>query len=119
MPKLKCKVEQCAYNYDWLCRKNYIDVDGPSSRNKKETTCKNYLFKDVDTYKYEFASFVDSPKAITEVYCDAINCVFEKGQKCYADRIEINNVTGETKANYKDGSKKDITYCQTFESKDY
>ena len=27
MPKLKCKVEQCIYNYDWLCGKNYIDVD--------------------------------------------------------------------------------------------
>ena len=39
MPKLKCKVEQCIYNYDWLCGKNYIDVDGPDAKTKKETRC--------------------------------------------------------------------------------
>ena len=29
MPKLQCKVNQCAHNADGLCAKNYIDVDGP------------------------------------------------------------------------------------------
>ena len=31
MPKLKCKVDQCAYNKTGLCAKNYIDVDGPEA----------------------------------------------------------------------------------------
>jgi hypothetical protein len=43
MPKLKCKVENCAYNYDWLCKKNFIDVDGPSSKCKSQTACMGYL----------------------------------------------------------------------------
>ena len=46
MPKLKCKVEQCIYNYDWLCAKNYIDVDGPTARCKNDTCCKSYEPKD-------------------------------------------------------------------------
>ena len=58
MPKLQCKVNQCAHNADGLCAKNYIDVDGPESHNKKETSCKSYLLKDVDTYNYEFAEMV-------------------------------------------------------------
>lgn len=36
MPKLQCKVNQCAHNADGLCAKNYIDVDGPESHNKKK-----------------------------------------------------------------------------------
>ena len=59
MPKLKCKVDQCAYNKTGLCAKNYIDVDGPEASSKKETSCKSYLFKDVETsYDYEFATMI-------------------------------------------------------------
>ena len=43
MPKLKCKAENCAYNYDWLCRKNFIDVDGVDSKCKEQTCCCSYL----------------------------------------------------------------------------
>ena len=39
MPKLQCKVNQCAHNASGLCAKNYIDVDGPEAHNKKETFC--------------------------------------------------------------------------------
>ena len=67
---------------------------------------------------FEFAEFKEPPKINTEVYCDAVNCVFEKDQKCYADRIEIKNITNEKHVNYKQANRKDITHCQTFESKD-
>ena len=36
MPKLKCKAENCAYNYDWLCKKSFIDVDGVESKTKMQ-----------------------------------------------------------------------------------
>lgn len=118
MPKLKCKVEQCAHNKDGLCAKNYIDVDGPEANNKKETCCKSYLFKDVDTFDYEFATMDASPTLQTEVYCDAIKCVYEKGQRCYADRIEISNVNEKTPAEYQKSHKSGVTQCKTFEPRD-
>ena len=118
MPKLKCSVEQCAFNQNSLCRKSNIDIDGPLSKTKKETSCKNYIYKDVDTLNYEFAKFDETPSAHTEVFCDAVNCVFEKDQKCYADKIEIKNVTNQQKPKYKEANNKQITHCQTFESKD-
>lgn len=119
MPKLKCKVEQCIYNYDWLCGKNYIDVDGPDAKNKRDTCCKSYVCKDVDTLNYEFATLGGvTPKAMTEVYCDATNCVFEKGQRCYADRIEVKNVNDELKIDIDKGKSPEVTNCQTFECKD-
>lgn len=118
MPKLKCKVEQCAYNYDWLCSKNYIDVDGTDAVRKSDTCCKSFLFKDVETLNYEFARMDGYPQAKTEVYCDVVSCVFEKGQRCYADRIEIINEGEIESLNYKDGSRPQITLCKTFECKD-
>lgn len=114
MPKLKCQVEQCIYNYDWLCRKNYIDVDGPLAKNKKDTFCNSYECAN-GNHNVEFASFDDIPSIMTEVYCDATNCVFEKGQRCYADRIEIKNVNGKLQVNANAGIDPKVTSCQTFE----
>ena len=119
MPKLKCKVDQCAYNKTGLCAKNYIDVDGPEASSKKETSCKSYLFKDVETsYDYEFATMDSNPSLQTEVYCDATQCVYEKGQRCYADRIEISNVDETTAKDYKKSQKPSVTECKTFEPRD-
>ena len=47
------------------------------------------------------------PSIHTEIYCDAVNCVYEKNQKCFADRVEILN-DGKT-------DKEHYTHCQTFE----
>ncbi len=118
MPKLKCKVDQCAHNKSGLCSKNYIDVDGPEANNKKETSCRSYLFKDVDTYEYEFATMDKEATLQTEVYCDAVKCVYEKGQRCYADRIEIANVNEDSEHSYKHSQKPGVTECKTFEPRD-
>ena len=55
----------------------------------------------------EFATFEGAPSINTEIYCDAVNCVYEKNQKCYADRVEIIS-------DNKDKNKRS-THCQTFE----
>ena len=114
MPKLKCHVNQCVHYSEGMCSKHYIDVDGPNANTKKETCCKSYLLKDSDIYNYEFAEITSSPDVQTEVYCDAINCVYEKGQRCFADRIEIANITnGNVKT-----ENSSVTHCKTFEPVD-
>ena len=78
-----------------------------------------YLFKDVETsYDYEFATMDSNPSLQTEVYCDATQCVYEKGQRCYADRIEISNVDETTVKDYKKSQKPSVTECKTFEPRD-
>lgn len=108
MPRLNCKVENCAYNYNKLCKKNYIDVDGPFSKTKDDTCCNSFCdCDDVRNIDTEFATFDKAANIKTEIYCDATNCVYEKGQRCYADHVEI--------LKCKDGHDKQITHCQTFE----
>ena len=107
MPKLKCKADNCAYNYDWLCKKSFIDVDGVESKTKTQTACMSYRNISDTKKDVEFASFDGKPSINTEIYCDAVNCVYEKNQKCYADRVEI-------LADNNDLNKRS-THCQTFE----
>ena len=114
MPKLNCKVSQCAHYMEGLCSKNYIDVDGPLANKKQETSCKSYLYKDIDTYEYEFATMDFTPTLQTEVYCDATQCVYEKNQRCYADRIEISNVSSKDHS-VKKTNNTGVTHCKTFE----
>lgn len=102
MPKLKCKAENCAFNYDWLCRKNSVDIDGMSSKCKVDTCCSSFAEGNDSRIFAEFASFEETPKLQKEVYCDAINCVYERNQKCCADKIEITNNNA-------------TTFCSTFE----
>ncbi len=107
MPKLKCKAENCSYNYDWLCKKSFIDVDGINSKTKSQTACMSYRNAEDNSKDVEFAVFEGVPSINTEIYCDAVNCVYEKNQKCYADRVEIIS-------DNKDKNKRS-THCQTFE----
>ena len=116
MPKLKCKVNQCAHYNDGLCSKNYIDVDGPMSQTKKDTSCKSYLYKGNDLYDYEFSKLDQTPSLQTEVYCDAVKCVYEKGQRCYADKIEIENINTSSKNLCTNDQ--GVTHCKTFEPRD-
>lgn len=60
----------------------------------------------------------NNPSLQTEVYCDAINCVYEKGQRCYADRIEIANVDSEQSERISNLENQKPTHCKTFEPRD-
>ena len=115
MPKVKCNVLNCRYNYDLLCSKKNIDVDGIDSKNKLDTQCSSYEYLNHDNYNVEFAKMENEPTPQTEVYCDVIKCVFERGQRCHADRIVIK--TTETKKDHNKHTKT-TTHCETFESKD-
>lgn len=105
MPKLKCTVENCAHNYDYECKKRAIDVEGECSRCKEDTECVSYIERTKDANDTEFAKMSENSRLETEVYCDVDNCVYEKNDKCTADRVEI---VGCNRCNKK-------TNCHTFE----
>ena len=114
MPKLKCDVKECKYNYETMCSKIAIDVDGIDSKNKYDTKCSSFVCRSNDDLNYEFAKFENKPTPTTQVYCDVIKCVFERGQKCYADRIVIKHLNNGTT----NPPLSTITHCETFESID-
>lgn len=114
MPKLKCEVYQCKYNYNNNCSKKTIDIDGVNSKCKSDTTCASFEYRSDNSYNYEFATLEKPLEQKTEVFCDVVQCVFERGQKCCADRIVIKNLPNKN-AQLTNNL---VTHCHTFESKD-
>lgn len=108
MPKLKCSVKKCLYNQNNLCGRNAISVEGYDSYSKVETCCESFNPVSKHNFIYEFANLEVKPE--TTIYCDALNCVFQKGSRCHADHIEIKE------AHDKPGiDAQHETNCKTFE----
>lgn len=121
MPKLECEVRNCAFNYDRFCTKDGITVDGPASRRKRETSCHSFMSREIETLNFEFAKFGVDSDGNNEVWCDAIMCVYQQGDRCLADRIKIKVVGGfpsERRNHTQSASTVDETMCQTFEYKE-
>jgi hypothetical protein len=114
MPKIKCEVHQCKYNINNGCTKRTIDIDGIDSRCKIDTSCSSFVYQPDQNHNYEFARIENFEEHKTDVFCDVIKCVFERGQKCYADRIIIKNTPNENAQI----TNNIYTHCHTFESKD-
>lgn len=129
MPKIKCDVKNCTYNYETKCTRKNIDVESMQALVKDETYCESFVPKSNMTMNYEFASFDGKTKPSTDVYCNVVNCVYEKNQKCCADHINIQN--SNIKCKYDTEFSKELgaqkqsadvckdTKCNTFEPVEY
>ena len=91
MPKIKCLVKKCTFNNKELCTRKNIDVESCDSLIKDETYCDSFVPKDESTAFYEFSTLDTRTDRNIDVYCNAVNCVYEKNQRCYADHIQIRN----------------------------
>lgn len=115
MPKLNCSVIKCNYQDKNHCCRNSIDVEGIAAHRKAETACLSYLPKTGEAYAEEFAKEFGPDKPEKIIYCDAVNCVYERNSKCHADRIEIDDSKNATSSGY---YKSTETMCKTFERRD-
>ena len=130
MPKIICDIDNCTYNMDRKCTRRNIDVESTKAECKDETFCESFLPRSTMTMNYEFAAFDGKKDGEIDVYCNVVSCVYEKNQKCYADRIHIKKSNVKCKydaefakdfvQNEKDESHvcKD-TKCDTYEPSEY
>ena len=44
MPELKCTVQTCMHNQDFLCRLDSIQVGGSQAKASKETCCDSFEY---------------------------------------------------------------------------
>ena len=50
MPELKCTVQTCVHNNDFLCNLDRIQVGGESARNPQETCCDSFQERKEGSY---------------------------------------------------------------------
>ena len=71
MPQLKCTVQTCVHNKQFLCDLDEITVGGESAKNPKETCCDSFQER-------KEGSYTNSMKEASDcscVDCKATNCM--------------------------------------------
>lgn len=73
MPQLKCTVQTCVHNKQFLCDLDEITVGGESAKNPKETCCDSFQER-------KEGSYTNSMKEASDcscVDCKATNCMYK------------------------------------------
>ncbi|CUX48784.1 DUF1540 domain-containing protein [Clostridium sp. C105KSO13] len=112
MPDLKCTVQTCTHNKQFLCDLDKIQVGGNNAKSMIETSCDS--FQERAGEAYENGSYSNSygdditgnASDRSDVDCEATACQYNDSCKCQAGKISVEG----SNACHSDG-----TACATFE----
>ena len=79
MPQLKCTVQTCVHNKQFLCDLDEITVGGESAKNPKETCCDSFQER-------KEGSYTNSMKEASD--CSCVDCSVEGGDAKQASGTE-------------------------------
>lgn len=101
MPELKCTVQTCVHNNQYLCSLDSIKVGGENAKDPQETCCDSFQER-------KDGSYMNTMKAASDcasVDCKASQCMYNEDCRCNAGKISVEG-----------GSAKDSsgTECATF-----
>lgn len=88
MPELKCTVQTCVHNKQFLCDLDKIQVGGDSAKTAQETCCDSFQERKDGTY----TNSVDSMKAASDcacIDCKATACMYNENCSCKAGKISV------------------------------
>ena len=91
MPELKCTVQTCVHNNDFLCNLDRIQVGGESARNPQETCCDSFQERKEGSY----SNSLEMASDCACVDCKATECMYNESCKCHAGKISVEG--GNTK----------------------
>ncbi len=86
MPELRCTVQTCVHNQQYLCDLDKIEVAGRDAKTARETCCDSFRERTKDSY-----SNVTDRQASekTGIHCKATDCEYNKDCDCHAGRISV------------------------------
>ncbi len=85
MPELKCTVQTCVHNNQFLCALDQIQVGGNSAKTAQETCCDS--FQERREGSYSNAMEVASDRACVD--CKATKCMYNDNCQCHAGKISV------------------------------
>lgn len=85
MPELKCTVQTCVHNKQFLCDLDKIQVGGSSARNSEETCCDSFQERNGDSYSN--VTGTASPESAID--CRATECRYNEACRCHAGKISV------------------------------
>lgn len=102
MPQLKCTVQTCVHNKQFLCDLDAIQVGGSEAKTARETCCDSFQERKGDSY----SNVAGSASDLSKVDCKATDCKYNEKCECHAGKI---SVEGSQACDCKD------TECATFD----
>lgn len=85
MPELKCTVQTCRHNRNFLCDLDRIEVGGRNARTERETCCDSFEERKGDTY----SNVTREASPITNIDCKAEECKYNCDCECHAGKISV------------------------------
>lgn len=104
MPELKCTVQTCVHNKQFLCDLDKIKVGGDQAKTARETCCDSFVERKNDSY----SNITGNASELTNIHCEAKECMYNKEEKCYAGKISVEG---------SNACKAESTECATFQCK--
>lgn len=97
MPELKCSVQTCVHNKQFLCDLDAIQVGGSSAKHAGDTCCDSFQERKESMsngisggYSGSYADVVSSkPSATSSIDCKAVDCQYNEACKCHAGKISV------------------------------
>lgn len=102
MTRLDCNVIGCAYNGDNSCKRADINVAGEEASRARDTCCSSFVPRGSGSASNSFGT----PSKDTQVFCDAVECMYNRRNSCRANHIGISG----SRADHRSG-----TECASFE----
>ena len=87
MPELKCTVQTCVHNNQFLCDLEKIQVGGDSAKTAQETCCDSFQERKEGSYMNYSGQQMASDCA--SVDCHAKECMSNENCQCHAGRISV------------------------------
>lgn len=103
MPELKCTVQTCVHNNQFLCNLEKIQVGGDTAKTAQETCCDSFQERKEGSYMNNAAQQMASDRA--NVDCRATECMYNEKCQCHAGRISVEGG---------DAHQSSATECATF-----
>ena len=88
MPELKCTVQTCVHNQQYLCALDKIQVGGENAKNPQETCCDSFQERKEGIYSNSMNSMNEASDR-SAIDCKATNCMYNEQCKCHAGKISV------------------------------
>ena len=89
MPELKCTVQTCVHNDQYLCRLDKIQVGGDNAKNSQETCCDSFQERTEGSYANSMNNSVSEASDRSQIDCKAVNCMYNENCACHAGKISV------------------------------
>ena len=85
MPELKCTVQTCVHNQQFLGALDKIQVGGSQATTARETSCDSFQKRNGDSY----SNVTGAASDCSCIDCKATGCKYNDNCECHAGKISV------------------------------